>query len=134
MAKATGGGGSVTLAGTSLPFTTLTPSVAKEHDDESDSTNYDQTSQLVHKAQLAVSTQTTFKLEGKVDVALIPPTLVPYLYTNPGAVACVVKYNTGTIFGHGNVDVQDFESTIDPMKTLTYSATFISNGVWVANS
>jgi hypothetical protein len=134
MAKQTGGGGAFLLSGFSLPFKTIEPSVAKEHDDSTDSTNYDITSGLSHLSQLAVSTQTTFAVEGVIDTAIIPAGLVGYLYTNPGSVPASIRYNTSTPYGHGNVDITEFKTTIAPLKTLTYSCTIITNGIFVPNS
>jgi hypothetical protein len=134
MGKGTGGGGAFILNGSSVPFNTIEPSVTKEHDDSTDSTNYDISSGLTHKAQLAVTTQSSFAIEGKIDLSIVPIGIVALLYTNPGALPATFRYNTGTIYGHGLVDVTDFKCTIDPTKTLTYSATLISNGIWAINS
>lgn len=134
MAKSTGGGSYLTLSGTVIPFTVVTPKASKTYDDSSDSSNYDPATGLVHLAQLAVSTQTTISIEGKIDTAIIPAAIVSQLYSNPGAVNCTIAYNATTPYGHGKVDVTEFEATIDPMKTLTFTATLLTNGVFTPNS
>jgi len=134
MAKSTGGGGSLTVAGTSIGFNTVSPSVKKDYDDATDSTNYDTGTQIVHKTQLAVATQTTLEVEGKIDLTTVPSVVVATMYSNPGAVSCALKYNGSSTYGHGLVDITDFKGTIDPMKVLNFTATLLSNGVWTPNA
>jgi hypothetical protein len=134
MAKATGGGGSFTVNGVSIPFLTVEPTVTKDMDDATDSTNFDITSGIVHKSQLAVATQTTFAVEGKIDLTIHPTSLAAACYASPTAVACIVKYNATSTFGHGLVDITEFKATIDPMKVLNYTATLITNGVFTPNA
>jgi hypothetical protein len=134
MGKSTGGGGQLIVNGVTIPYNTVEPSVSKTHDDSSDSANYDIGSGLVHLAQLAVSTQTTFSVEGKYDPAIMGTGLLAYLYTNPGSVPCSFRLNLTQPYGHGNVDITEFKTTGDPLKTLTFTCTLISNGVFVANA
>jgi hypothetical protein len=134
MAKSTGGSGSFVLNGIVVNFNTIDASVEKEHDDSTDSSNYDTASGLVHKSQLAVTTQTTFDIEGKIDLAVTPLALVGLLYTNPGALPATFKYNSSTVYGHGNVDVTNFKTTVDPTKVIPFTATLMTNGVFAVNS
>lgn len=134
MAKSTGGGGSFTLDGVSIPFNSIEPDVARECDDATDSTDYDVATGITHKSQIPVTTQTTFQVEGKLDLAVIPAAIVAKLFNGATAVPCAIKYNGTATFGHGYVDVTNFKCTIDPCKVLPYSATLISNGKFTPNS
>jgi hypothetical protein len=134
MSKSTGASGYFTFNGTPIPFTTITPKVTRTMDDSTDSTNFDASSNIVHLSQLPASTQTSFQIEGKINLAVVPSSLVTPLYSGATAVPCAIGYNAGSIYGHGNCDITDFEGVIDPMKTLTYSATLITNGVFTPNS
>ena len=134
MAKSTGGGGQFTISGTSIPFNTVEADVTKDYDDSSDSANYDTGTGLVHKAQLAVATQTTFNVEGKYDPSIHGTSILQYLYSNPGAVASTFRLNASQPYGHGYVDITNFKTTGDPMKVLSFTATIISNGVFTFGS
>lgn len=134
MAKSTGGGGSFVLNSVTIGFNTISPSIKREMDDASDSINFDVGTAIVHLSQLPVSTQTTFEIEGKIDLAVVPTSIVALLYTGQTALPAVFKYNSTATYGHGNVDITDFKGTIDPMKVLTFTATMITNGVFVPNA
>ena len=132
MATKSVGTGQITLNGTIIPFQQIEPSIDKTHEDSTDSTNYDTASGIVHKAQLAVSTQTTFDVSGVFDFSTVP-NIVAMLYSNPGSVPCTIKYNSNT-YGHGYVDISNFKTTIDPTKPVPYSMTLMTNGVFTPNS
>lgn len=134
MAKGTGAGGSFVFNGVNIPFNSIEPDVQREMDDSSDSTNYDPVSGIVHKAQLPVSTQTTFSIEGKINLATVPAALVVPLYGGATAVPISVNYNGTAVYGHGFGDITNFKGTIDPMKVLTYTATVVSNGIFIPGS
>lgn len=131
-----GKSGSFVYNGVTVPFKSLKPKTTRDFADTTDSANYDSASDLVHKAQIAVTTQTEVPVEGLFDLNTTPTTFVASLFNAAGALPCSFVYTSGRPYGHGNFDLIDFETTIvtDQAEAVKWTATLRSNGVFVLGS
>lgn len=131
-----GKSGSFVYSGTTIPFKSVKPKTSRDFADTTDSGNYDQTTDLVHKSQIVVTTQTEVPVEGVFDLTTTPSSLIAALYNATAAVPCSFVYTSGHTYGHGNFDLIDFEATYvsDQAEPVKWTATLRSNGVFTYGS
>lgn len=132
--KLTGNQSSFTFAGTVIPITKASPKVSRNLEDDTDSSNYDATSDMIQKSQTATSVQTELAIEGRFRATTTMANIVPLLFNSNPAVAVILKATTSIIFGHGNFDISDFSCDFEPAKMINYTATLKSNGVFTPGS
>jgi predicted secreted protein len=132
--KLSGKAGSFVYSGTTIPFKSMKPKTTRDLADTTDSSNYDVTSDLVHKAQLPVTIQTEVSIEGNFDLNTTDASLITQLYSGGSAVACVFNLSATKIYGHGNFDISDFETSIPVDDIVTFTATLKSNGIFTRGS
>jgi hypothetical protein len=131
-----GKSGSFVFNATTIPFKSVKPKTTRDFADTTDSSNYDAGTDLVHKSQLKVATQTEVPVEGLFDLNTTPSSLIAQLYNGADAVACSFNYTSGHPYGHGNFDLIDFETTYvsDQADVVKWTATLRSNGVFTLGS
>ena len=132
--KLAGKAGTFSYNGTLIPFKVMKPKVATEYADNTDSSNYDVTTNLVHKAQTPVTTQVELSIEGMFDLNTTDSTLITQLYSGAAAVPVIINLNSTKVFGHGNFDLTDFEASIPIDDMVTFTASLKSNGVFTHGS
>jgi hypothetical protein len=132
--KITGNQSSFTFNGTVIPIVKASPKVSRTLEDDTDSSNYDSASDMLHKSQTPVSTATELAIEGRFRATTTMAQIVPLLYNSNAAVAVTLKATTSIIFGHGNFDISDFSCDFEPGKMVNYTATLKSNGVFTPGS
>lgn len=126
----------LTFGGTEVKVTKVTPKVTKEMADSTDSGNYDATSKLIHREQLAHSISTELSVEGKFRTANPATTsaLLAKCYKGDAAAAGAVKVDPSTTLFSGNWDITDFEADIPIDNVVTFKCTLKSHGVIVVGA
>lgn len=119
-----------TLNGTTIPITKYTPKGNRKLADTTDTGDYDPTSGLVWNSQLPVSANLELTVEGRFRRSSTMNALVKLLFSGATAVPTVLNLDAGTLFGHGNFDIKDFSTDVPAEDTVTWTATFKSNGVF----
>lgn len=129
--KVAGIAASFTYNGVAVYITKASPKFTREMADSTDSGNYDATSQMIHKEQLPVSLQTELAVEGMFRTSGTGPTtstLLAQLYSGNAAVTATVKIDGSNQLITGKWDITDFEAELSIDNTVTWKATFKSNG------
>lgn len=122
------------INGTRIPITSAKPKHNRELADSTDSSNYDAATDMIHKSQLPVTLQTELSIEGKFRKDTTNAQLISQLYSGVAALPVELGLDSGTIYGHGNFDLSDFECD-DPIDdTVTYTCSMKSNGVFTPGS
>jgi hypothetical protein len=134
MAKLEGKAGTITYGAASINWTKITEKVTRELGDTTDSTNYDAGSNMLWQAQLPVKLGLEYSIEGWFDTTLTPAAFVGTLFSASGPFNLLFTLVSGTIVGHGNFDLSDFELGAPIDNTVTFSATLKSNGVFIYGS
>jgi hypothetical protein len=124
----TGKAGIFQFNGFAIPFKTQKPETEREYADSTDSSNYDAATDLIHKSQEKVSTQTTVDVDGLLDLSVIPASLIASLYNGADAVPCYFFLKPGVPLAHGNFDLTKFSCEIPIDDECSYSASLKSNG------
>lgn len=135
--KLTGKAQSLTFDGVAVYTTSVKPKTTKEYDDSTDSGDYDATSQLIHKSQLAWGIQTELAVEGKFYLSGTGATITAFLdklYSGAAAAAGSVKLDGSNTYISGNFDLTDFEADISTDKVVTFKCTLKTNGVATVGS
>jgi hypothetical protein len=127
-----GKSGAMLFNGTTIPFKSYNPKTSRDYADTTDSSSYDASSDLVHKSQLKVATQTEVSAEGLLDLNTTPASLIAALFGGADAVPCSFAYTSGHPYGHGNFDLIDFDVKVTAVDTdvVNWSATLRSNGIF----
>lgn len=133
-ATLTGKAGSFVFNGTTVPFKSLKPKTTREYADNTDSSNYDPTTDLIHKSQQKTTTQTEVTVEGLFDLNTTPTSLIAALYSGADAVPCSFNLSPTRVYGHGNFDLTDFECEAPIDDDVKWTATLKSNGIFTLNS
>lgn len=128
--KLAGNASYFTLNGTTIPITKYTPKPTRELADDTDSTNYDTVSGIVHTSQTPVKTSTELSVEGRYRLSSTMSSIASILYTGNLSVPVVLGLAAGVLFGHGNFDVSDFSADVVIGDIVNWSATFKSNGIF----
>lgn len=124
----------LTLGGVNIAITKHTPKPTRECADDTDSTNYDAASGIVHTSQTPVKTSTELTVEGRFRLSTTMSAVVALAYSGAAAVPVVLGIATGVIFGHGLFDLTDFSADFTIGDIVTWSATLKSNGVFTPGS
>jgi len=132
--KLTGKAGSFVYSGTSIPFTTLKPKVAVDFADSTDSSNYDPASNLVHKSQIAATTQIELGIEGWFDLNTTDQVLIAALYSAGPPVLATIYLMPGKVLGHGYFDLESLECEVPIGDMVKFTASLKSNGVFTHGS
>ncbi len=132
--KLTGKAGSWTYTGTTIPFSNITPTDTRSLANTTDSTDYDAGSDMLWESQLPVKEAMELKVEGFYATNVIPTPILAALFSGAAAAAVVITLKSGTILGHGNFDISDFEAGVPVDDTITYSVTLKLNGIFTAGS
>jgi hypothetical protein len=133
--KVNGKAGSASYGGTTLSVTKWRAKVTRELADSTDSSNYDATTNMVHKSQIPATLQCEGTVEGFFDLNSTQAAIIAQLYSGNAAVNLVLGITSSVNFGHGLVDIGDFECDLTiGAENVKWSATFKSNGVWTMGS
>jgi hypothetical protein len=132
--RLTGKASYLNFNGTQLPITKTTPKVNRVCKDDTDSGDYVSSPDMIFPTQIPVSTQVVLSVEGRYRFSTTPSAVVALLFTSATAIPCVLGLNSGTVWGHGNVDVTDFQTDIPYDDVVTWTATLTSNGQWTPNA
>ena len=132
--KISGKASSITISGTSLFITKVTPKVTRDCSDTTDNSNYDAASDMLQGTQIPVKVGMELSVEGWFYVGQTDTALMNLAYSGASAVPVVLKGSTSYIVGHGAFDLTDFEAGIPVDETCTYSATLKQNGVFTPGS
>lgn len=132
--RLTGKASYLNLNGTLIAITKATPKVNRVCKDDTDSGDYNSTNDMIGPTQIPVSTQVVLSVEGRYRFSTTPSAIVALLFTSATNIPCVLGLNSGTVWGHGNVDVTDFETDVPYDDVVTFTATLTSNGLWTPNA
>lgn len=132
--KLTGKASSFVYNANTIPITKYAPKGNRKLADTTDSTNYDAASGLVWNSQLACSANLELDVEGFYYTTNTDSQVVAELFSGNAAVAAVLNLDAGDIFGHGNFDISNFEASVPIEDTVSWKATFKSNGVFTHGS
>lgn len=129
MSRIVGGPANFTFDSIPVRFTSVVPKLAKDMADTTDSSNYDATSKIVWKSQLATTGQIELAVEGKFYlVAQGTISLITRCYNGNAAATGSLRLTATQVLFSGNWDISDFECTIDPSREVTFKCTLKSNG------
>lgn len=132
MGKLTGKKVALTFDSKAINVTKCSQKVSRELSDSTDSGDYDATSDLIHKTQLAHTIGTDLSIEGYWYTDATTGTadaLLKKCYSGMAAAAGTVKLDgTNTNFS-GNWDIADFEADVPTDDTVSFKCTLKSNGV-----
>lgn len=133
--KITGKAGTITYNTVVLSITKWESDIDKDMADSTDSSNYDATTQLIHKAQLAVSIQNSVSVEGYFDLNTTDADFIAQLYSANAPVAVILGLTASVVFGHGNFDLTKFKVTTPITKDMvSFTCTLLSNGIFTHGS
>lgn len=124
----TGKAGSLVLNGVQVAFKVISPDTEREYADDTDSSGYDQATDLVHKSQQKVSTQTEMEIEGNFDLNTTPAVQIAALYDGADAIPAAVNLKPGVPLLHGNFDLTKFSTKVAVTEIVPFTATLKSNG------
>lgn len=133
-AKLAGKAGTIEVNGTFIAFKTIKPKTSIDLADSTDSSNYDVTSNLVHKSQIACTTQLELSIEGFFDLNSTASVLLTKAYVAGNSFPVIINLNATAVYGHGNFDISDFEASIDVNDMVTFTCTLKSNGIFIQGS
>ncbi len=126
------------LIGTTVVHTTkCTPKVAKEMADSSDTSDYDEATDLIHKSQIPHSIQTDLDVEGfwyKQATTGTLDMMMRKCYASESVAEGTVKLDktadgTDGQLLSGRWDVTDFEAELVTNDIVSFKATLKSNGI-----
>ena len=117
-----------------IPITKTTPKVNRVCPDSTDSGDYQSTPDMIGPTQIPVSTQVVLSAEGRYRFSVTPSAIIALLFTSITLIPCVLGLNSGAVWGHGYVDITDFETSIPYDDVVTWTATLTSNGLWTPNA
>ena len=117
-----------------IPITKMTPKITRALGDTTDSADYDSVGDMIAKTQIPISYYVEASVEGRFRKAYIPSSLLAILFTSATNLPVTFALDTGTIWGHGNFDISDFQTDVPVEEIVTYSCTIKSNGVFTPNS
>ncbi|GAC1307095.1 MAG: hypothetical protein NVSMB14_12790 [Isosphaeraceae bacterium] len=132
--KLTGKAGTVVFNGDNLEITKWDAKHNRDLKDSTDSTNYDAASNMVHKGQEPVALQTEVDCEGYFNAAAVDFAVINNLYSGSVSVLMALKFNAANIYGHGNFDVEKFETESPIMDVVKWKASFKSNNIFTVNA
>jgi hypothetical protein len=132
--RLTGKASYLNVNGTPVPITKATPKVNRVCADSTDSGDYQSQPDMIGPTQIPVSTQVVLSVEGRYRFSVTPSTIVALLFTSATLIPCILGLNSGTVWGHGYVDITDFETSVPYEDTVTFTCTLTSNGLWTPNA
>lgn len=132
--KLTGKSGSLTINGTTIPWTKIEPSVDRTLAEATDSTDYDSGSDMLWTTQLPVKMGMKLSVEGRYNTSTIPSAVLAILFAGATAQPVVIKLNPTTTWGHGSFDISNFKVTLPVDDIVAYSMELTLNGVWTSGS
>jgi predicted secreted protein len=132
--KLSGKASYLTYKGTRLSITKVTPKFTRGMADTTASDNYDVTSDLLWKSQIAVTGSMELSVEGRFDLNSTNSVILADLASGVAAQPVVLGLNATTVFGHGNFDISEFTADEPVDDTVNFTATLMSNGVFTFGS
>jgi predicted secreted protein len=132
MSKLTGKLHELTFGSQLVRTTKCSLKIAKETAESTDSSDYDATTELFHKSQLAHSAQVELAVEGYFyNVNGATGTIATVLlacYAGDSLAAGTINIDGTNALATGKWDITDFEADIDNTATVTFKCTLKSNG------
>ena len=107
--RLTGKASYLNFNGTQLPITKTTPKVNRVCKDDTDSGDYVTSPDMIFPTQIPVSTQVVLSVEGRYRFSTTPSAVVACC-SLPRRRFPASGLNSGTVWGHGNVDLSDFQT------------------------
>jgi hypothetical protein len=132
--KISGKGQFLTLNGTRVNVTKITPKTERKLADTTDSGDYDATSDMLQQSQIAVKVGTTLDVEGWFYTNQTNSLLLSYAFGSTGPVPVVANISTAVVFGHGNFDLSSIECDMPLDGTVNVKFSLMSNGVFTPGS
>lgn len=120
--------------GVMIAITSYKPKTERKLADTTDSGDYNTQADLVFPTQIPVSAAVELSVEGRYRKSSTPSALIATLYQGGGPYPVVLGLDAGTLAGHGNFDVSDFEASVPVQDTVTFTCTMKSNGQYIPNS
>lgn len=124
----------LTLGGTTIQTKKITPTVERKLADNTDTSNYDGTDDVIYSSQLPVSVKVSFDVEGWYYKSATPSTVVTKMFGGGGP--WTVTFGPGTGYPHfgGKYDLSNFkiESQFDDVVNVSFKLE--SNGKITPNS
>lgn len=126
----TGKASGFTFKSIKLPVTKYSQKVTRKLVDNTDSENYDAPTDMLHDAQIPVRLGTEISAEGYFDKNSTNARIIAELYSGNAAGALILGLDAGTLLGHGNADIQDFNCDVPVDDMVKWTGTLKINGVW----
>lgn len=132
--RLTGKASAFSFGGALFAITKATPKITRKLADTTDSGDYNSTNDMIYPTQLPVSAAVELSIEGRYRKSSVPSGIVATLFTGVFAVPVQLALDAGSLFGHGNFDISDFQADIPVEDTVTFTCTMKSAGQFTPNS
>ena len=132
--RLTGKASYLSFNGVLIGITKTSPKVNRVCQDVTDSGDYNSTADMIGPTQIPVSTQVVLSVEGRYRKSSTPSAIIAQLFTSATQIPCVLGLDSGTIWGHGYVDITDFQTDVPYDDVVTFTCTLTRNGLWTGNS
>jgi hypothetical protein len=124
-----GQGSSFNYKGTTFPITKYSVKSTKKMADTSDTSDYDQNTNLIFNTQLPCSVKTELSIEGNFSLTT-SANLLASLYSSDAQVQVQLGLTAGAMYGNGLFDLSDFSTDVPSEDTVKYTASLVSYGVF----
>ncbi len=134
--RISGKAGFLTYNGVIIPFTRLTPKVARKLGDTTDSADYDQDSDMIGTTQIPVTYTFSATLEGRFRRATTPTSFIANAFNSLTQIPIEIglDFVTGLTWGSGLCDLSNFQTDEPVDDIVNWSADIVSWGIFTPNA
>lgn len=118
----------LTISGSNIKLTKLTPEVAPKFADSSDTGDISPSNGLLGPSRLQVSAPVKIEAEGRYRVSSTPSAIIAKMFTGGGPYPVTCGPKTGNSQFSGNYDITNYKQDIPYDDVVTFSCTLESNG------
>ena len=119
----------LTISGTAINITGVTPTVSPKFADTTDSDDFHSGTDLIYPSQIQVSAPVEMSVKGRYNKVKTGPAIIAKMFTGGGPYAVTFGVATGYAHFSGNYDISDFQIDGEVEGEVNYSCTIKSNGV-----
>jgi hypothetical protein len=118
----------LTIGGTAIKLTKLTPEVAPKFADTSDTGNLNAATGLLGPSRIQVSAPVKIEAEGRYRVSITPSAIIARMFTGGGPYAVTCGPKSGSSQFSGDYDLMNYKQDTPFDDVVTFSCTLESNG------
>lgn len=132
--------GALVWAGTTIPFTKITPAVERTLGDTTDSGDYVTDQDMIGKTQVPIAYQLSLTVEGRYRLATTMAEIIEDLFSSDTQILLTITLDTTVLsggpfyWGTGLFDVASFRSDIPVEEVVAWTAELKSWGGFTPNS